>query len=242
MSYQEEGQVRIRRLRSRQAIALAMQGRWREAVAANNGIIESFPGDVEAYNRLGRAYIELGEYSSAKESYSRTLELDPYNAIATKNLRRLSHLGEALLRGEGETHHVQPQHFIEEIGKAGVTILEDPAPPDVLARMVAGEMVRLEIDSSSLVVSSNRGEYLGRVEPYHAQRLISLMQGGNEYTAAIVNAAEDKVKVIVREVYQHPSQAGRLSFPPRRFETPRPAVDERMPHNEMGYEEVSNEE
>ena len=59
MSYQEEEQVSLRRRGSKQAIALAMQGRWREAVAANKSLIESFPNDVDAYNRLGRAYMEL---------------------------------------------------------------------------------------------------------------------------------------------------------------------------------------
>ena len=60
MAYQEERQLRLRRLHSKQAITLAMQGRWQEAVAANRRIIETFPDDVDAYNRLGRAYIELG--------------------------------------------------------------------------------------------------------------------------------------------------------------------------------------
>jgi len=54
-----------------------MQGRWKEAIAANKSLIESFPNDVDAYNRLGRAYMELGEYSRAREAYGRTLELDP---------------------------------------------------------------------------------------------------------------------------------------------------------------------
>ena len=67
--------VRLRRQSSKQAIALAMQGRWREAVAVNKSLIESFPSDVDAYNRLGRAYMELGEYSQAREAYQQALEL-----------------------------------------------------------------------------------------------------------------------------------------------------------------------
>jgi len=38
-------------------------GRWREAIAANQTILEIFPADVEALeHRLGRAHMELGEY------------------------------------------------------------------------------------------------------------------------------------------------------------------------------------
>ena len=128
MAYQEEEQVRLRRQRSKHAIALAMQGRWREAVAANQEIIASFPNDVDAYNRLGRAYIELGENSPAKEAYGRAIELDPYNVIAQRNLRRLSYLGEAVVGSEADSDRAEPQHFIEETGKAGVVNLYHLAP------------------------------------------------------------------------------------------------------------------
>lgn len=101
MTYQEERLARLKRQRSRQAIDLAMQGRWREAVSVNKLIIEDFPRDVDGYNRLGRAYMELGEYSQAREAYSRTIELDPFNTIARKNLQRLSYLGEAVVSSEG---------------------------------------------------------------------------------------------------------------------------------------------
>ena len=55
MTYQEAEQVGLKRRRSKQAVALAMEGRWREAIAINKEIIEGFPDDVEAYNRLGKA-------------------------------------------------------------------------------------------------------------------------------------------------------------------------------------------
>jgi len=93
MTYQEERLASLKRQRTRQAIDLAMQGRWRETIAANKAILEDFPSDVDARNRLGRAYMELGEYRQARESYSRTVELDPFNAIAKKNLQRLNYLG-----------------------------------------------------------------------------------------------------------------------------------------------------
>ena len=86
MAYQEEEQARLIRQRSKQAIALAMEGRWREAVATNKSLIESFPNDVDAYNRLGRAYMEVGEYTQAREAYTRAVELDPYNAVSYTHL------------------------------------------------------------------------------------------------------------------------------------------------------------
>jgi len=236
MSYQEEAQARLRRQSSKQAIALAMQGRWREAVAANESLIESFPNDVDAYNRLGRACMELGEYPRAREAYSRALELSPYNAIAKKNLRRLSHLVEAFVSPEGDSRKVEPQLFIEEMGKAGVVSLHHLAPREVLAKMVGGDRVYLKVDGPDLIVENARGEYLGRVEDRHGRRLIKLMKGGNEYTAAIISSAEDMVTVIIREVYQDPSQLGQFSFPPKRFVGLRPYAGDRIIRRELEYE------
>jgi tetratricopeptide (TPR) repeat protein len=240
MAYQEEEQVRLRRQRSKQAIALAMQGRWREAVAANQEIIASFPHDVDAYNRLGRAYIELGDYAQAKEAYQRAIEFDPYNVIAQKNLRRLPYLGEA--GSEADSDRAEPQYFIEETGKAGVVNLYRLAPPEVLARMAAGNKAYLKVDGSGLTVTNTRGEYLGQVEPRHAQRLIKLMRGGNQYAAAIVSAADDRVLVIIREAYQDPSQAGQLSFPPRGGESLRPYLSDKMLRRELEHIETEAEE
>ena len=242
MSYQEEDKVRLRRQGSKQAIDLAMQGRWREAVAVNKSLIESFPSDVDAYNRLGRAYMELGEYSQAREAYSRAVELDPYNAIAKKNLRRLSHLEEAQISLEGNSHQVEPQHFIEEIGKAGVVNLYHLAPPEILARTVAGERVYLKVDGASLIVENARGEYLGQVDPKYGQQLVKLMEGGNKYTAAIVGSTEEMATVIIREVYQHPSQVGRLSFPSKGVEGLRTYVGDRIIRRGLEQEEALPEE
>ena len=222
MSPQEEEQVRLKRQGSKQAIALAMEGRWREAVAANKNLINSFPNDTDAYNRLGRAYMKLGEYSQAKEAYSQAVKLDPYNAIAKKNLYRLSHLGEAMVGSSEDSHKVEPQHFIQETGKAEVVNLRHLAPEEILSKMMAGDRACLKIDRSSLIIENDRGEYLGQVEPKLGQRLIRLMAGGNKYTATVINSLENRLTVIIKEVYQDPSQAGKLSFPAKEFKAPRP--------------------
>ncbi len=238
MSYHEEERTRLRRQSSKQAIDLAMQGRWREAVAANKSLLESFPNDVDAYNRLGRAHMELGEYALAREAYERAVELDSYNTIAQKNLNRLSRLGETEVSPEGGFHKVEPQQFIEEVGKTGVVNLYRLAPPEILAKTVAGDRVNFKLDGPSLKVENSRGEYLGQVEPKHGQRLIKLMEGGNKYTATIISSTEEAVTVIIREVYQHPSQAGRLSFPPKGSESFWPYVGDRIIRRELEYEEA----
>jgi len=239
MSYHDEDKSRLRRQVSKQAIALAMQGRWKEVVVANKTLLENFPDDIDAYNRLGRAYMELGDYTHAREAYEKTIGLDPYNTIAQKNLDRLSLLGGAVKVKEVQLQKVEPLQFIKEVGKAGVVILISLARPEVLAKLVTGATVNLRINGANLVVDNIAGEYIGQVEPRHGQRLAKLMEGGNQYSASIVSAtAEGNVTVIIREVYQDPSLVGRLSFPPKEAEPTHwtPAGD-RMIRRELEYEE-----
>ena len=122
---------------AKEAIALAIQGRWQEAVSTNKAILELFPEDVDAYNRLGRALMELGKYAEAKEAYSQALELDPYNSIAIKNLDRLSHLAKLSPAPQGD-HKVSLDIFIAEAGKTGVVNLIHLAPKEVVARDSSG--------------------------------------------------------------------------------------------------------
>jgi tetratricopeptide (TPR) repeat protein len=238
MSYQEGERTRQKRQFSKQAIALAMEGQWQEAVAANRSLLGSFPNEVDAYNRLAKAYLELGDYSQAREAYERAIKLDPYNTIAQKNLNRLAHLGEAEVSVEGGFHKVEPQQFIEEVGKAGVVTLCRLAPPEILAKTVTGGRADLQVDGSSLIVRNGHGECLGQVEAKHGQRLIKLMAGGNNYTATIISLTEEVVTVIIREVYQHPSQEGRPSFPLKGAENSQPYIGDRIIRRELEYEEA----
>jgi tetratricopeptide (TPR) repeat protein len=211
--HQEEEKSGLERRLSKEAIDLAIQGRWEEAVIANRNIIVKFPTDADAYNRLGRALTELGEFAQAKEAYAGTLELAPNNAIAKKNLARLASLSESKAISHSGHHKVAPELFITEVGKVGVVNLCNLAPKEMLAKMGLGDQVHLSIKGQRLIVQSEHREYLGEVELKHGLRLIKLIEGGNEYAAAVFSVGESEMKVVIKEIYQHPSQVGRISFP-----------------------------
>ena len=241
MPDREEDKARLRRKASQEAISLAMQSLWQEAVTVNQSILELFPTDIDAYNRLGRAFMELGEFAKAKEAYSRGLELDPNNAIAQKNLQRLSLLPASKVKVKEERREVAPDLFIGEMGKAGVVNLQNLAPGEVLARMAAGNQVDLKVRGQQLIIENEQGEYLGLVEPPHGFRLARLIEGGNKYTAAIVNIDNDTARVIIREVFQHPNQIGRPSFPVKAVEGFQPHVKDTLLRHEAVEEEALEE-
>ena len=226
MVFQTEDRARSKKQQADVAIQMALQGRWVEAVQLNRAIVESFPTDVDAYNRLGKALAELGRYSAARESYNRAIDIDPLNSIARKNLNRLATLGEAA-PPRAASQKLSPQMFIEEMGKTGVTILLRPNM-DVAARMTAGDQVFLQKTDSLLSVQTMTGELVGEVEPKLGQRLLKLMGAGNEYVAAIQALGDTQVKVFIRETFQDASQTGKLSFPPTVTEQVRPYTKGRL--------------
>jgi tetratricopeptide (TPR) repeat protein len=241
MPDREEDKARLRRKASQEAIALAMQSRWQEAVNINQSIIELFPTDIDAYNRLGRAYMELGEFRKAMEAYSRAIQHDPHNPIAQRNLQRLSLLRDSKISVKEERREASPDLFIGEMGKAGVVSLQDLAPKEVLAKMAAGNQVYLKVRGRQLAIENESGDYLGLVEPPHGFRLAKLMEGGNKYAAAIVNIDNSNARVIIRETFQHPSQVGRLSFPVKAVEGFQPHVKDTLLRHEAVEEEALEE-
>jgi len=89
----------LRKRWTNEAVEKALMGHWDEAVQSNLQIIELAPGDIQARNRLGKAYYELGRYEEALDVYEQNLQQQPSNAIARKMLTDLY----ALLHREPRT-------------------------------------------------------------------------------------------------------------------------------------------
>lgn len=215
MTKQDE-KLRLRRRLQDQAVDLASQSRWEEAVETNLQII-SLGEDADAYNRLGKSYFELGRLSEAQDAYKRAQRLNPTNSIARKNLDRIDELlaraTQAAAPVKTNRQLVDLRLFITEIGKTCVTTLIDvPNSPEVDA-VVTGEKVELRQENRNVLVTDVEGNSIGRLEPKLAQRLSELMAGGNRYAAAIAQASNRQFRVIIRETYQDPTQRGRVSFP-----------------------------
>lgn len=207
-----EDQQKIKKDLAKQAVALAMKSRWDEAVAVNQSILRDHPDDLEACNRLGKAFSELGRNREARDAFSQALAISPVNVIAKKNIDRLKRLADETPRS-GPRSNAIPQVFIEESGKSAVTSLVNLAPPDVLVKLAPGHALQMEIGDSGIKVVERSGEFVGQVESKWVTRLVRLGKSGNRYEATVTSVGEQEVTIIVREVYKHPSQANTPSFP-----------------------------
>ncbi|MCX7622834.1 MAG: tetratricopeptide repeat protein [Thermomicrobium sp.] len=231
----------LRRL-TQAAKQAAFQGNWQRAVELNRKITELAPRDVAAWNRLGHAYAELGQIAEARAAYQRTLEIDPGNAIAQRNVTRLEWLASQTTDGVVPMPAGRPAPrydvFMEEMGRTYVTDLLRPAPPVVLARLFPGQEVFLEMRDSAVFVVDADGTRLGQLEGRIARRVLELARAGNAYRAFVVQLTGDTLRIILREVFRAPQLLDTPSFPPQpKIAPPRPYLPEAF-----GREEVLEEE
>jgi tetratricopeptide (TPR) repeat protein len=206
-----------RRQLGQEARKAAFDGNWEEAAAVNLRIIEQADKDADAFNRLGRAHISLGQLDEAKDAYSRALKADPANLIARRNLQRLE-----VLRGPGGSSPAKVTRpgpmprtsvFLEEVGKTWVDELVNPGDLQVLADITPGEQLQLTEEDDRLVVRRASGERVGEVEPKTARRVLDLMQTGNRYEIFALGLSGQTLRTILRECFRSPENVTTVSFP-----------------------------
>ena len=212
----------------RNAIDLATKGRWADALQINRQILDADPSDCGAWNRMGKALVQLGRYPGARDAFSETLRLDPFNSIARKNLEKLEGLREEGDRTPTATAEVSLKQFIEDTGKSAVTRLVSLGARETIKRLVSGQPIELRMREWKLFIESYTGDYIGQVEPKLATRLAELIRGGNRYQGHITSARENEVRVMLRETLVSPAQAGKRSFPSKSADGFRPYMKSRV--------------
>jgi tetratricopeptide (TPR) repeat protein len=200
------------------AIAAAVDGRWEDALKANDSLLARFPHDADALNRKGRALIELRQLNAARDAYTESLKADPANMIARRNLQRLEKLynrPEGSLEGTTPANTVLPRQntFIEETGKTWVDELVNPADESRLYEVSPGEQLVIVVEDNKVFVDTNNGVRLGEVGAPIGQRIADLIGGGNRYEVHALGISGQSLRVIIREVFQDPSQINLISFP-----------------------------
>lgn len=195
-----------------EAINAALDRSWQTALELNQEIADRFGVDEETHNRLGKAYTELGKLDDALTAYRATLELNPLNAIAIKNVNRLEALIEEkadLPKGQAA---VDINLFVEEMGKSALAnvVLEKGFDPALVA---PGDQVDLVAAGDTLKVVSSARKTIGTVEPKLARRVLKFVAGGNKYAAVVATGEEASLRIIIRETYQAAEFAGQPSFP-----------------------------
>ncbi|MDP2671257.1 MAG: tetratricopeptide repeat protein [bacterium] len=192
--------------RSEQAIQLALEAKWDQALKLNLEIINDYPDDVDTLNRLGKAYTETGNISKAKSFYQKVLKLDPYNGIATNNLKRLSSVKAEDLKNL-PSPVVNLDTFLEEPGKTKVIEVEDLAMTQLLATLKTGDPVDLKASKKDVTVVSSAGKRIGKLNNLWGEKIAEAINLGAEFSAvikAVTIQKQSSVSVLIRETRRSP--------------------------------------
>lgn len=182
---------------AQQAVEQALTGDWQKAVDSNKQILKANKGDVDALNRMARAYAELGDVKRAKLTAEKVLRIDPFNSIATKSLKKWKKLK------KGETNVSGPSSakvFLEEPGKTKIVTLLHLGAPKVLAKLDSGDEVKLVPRRHRVSVTTMDEKYIGRLTDDLASRLIKLIKIGNKYCAFVKSTDDNGVNIFIREI------------------------------------------
>ncbi len=196
---------------TKKSIKLATESNWNAAAAINQEIIEDFPWDLEAYNRLGKAYMEIGDKNKATNAFKCALVISENSVIAKKNLARLDKTNNDPNKrsANGNTSN---KNYIEESAKTAITkLLNVPRQLDT-SNLLSGDTVQLVLSSKGIKVMDQNNQILGSLEPKVGSRLRRLIEGGNKYEANITSIAENEVSIIINEVFRSVSQVNTPSF------------------------------
>lgn len=182
---------------AQKAVSEALGGNWEEAKLLNKEILKTNPKDVDALNRLARAYAELGNLEKARLTAKKVIKADPFNNIATKSLEKWKGLkkGETFKSGQSSAHL-----FLEEPGKTKIVSLIHLGDTKVIAKLDSGDEVKLNPHSHRISILSLNGKYIGRLSDDLSARLKKLIKYGNVYQAYVKSSDTKEVKIFLREV------------------------------------------
>lgn len=180
------------------AVEAALSLDWDRAVRLNEIILKGCPSDVDCLNRLGRAYLELGNCKKATTIFRKVLRLSKYDPIATKNLTRS--LAAPKRKSRSNPMPVAPVSFLEEPGKTKLIALVNVAPARILLNQDYANRVKLLARRHTILVSDMDENYLGALPDDLGHRLLILVRGGNKYEAFVKSVAKNGMTVFVREV------------------------------------------
>lgn len=197
-----------------QAIDVALNGQWEDALKINKKILKLDPQNIDALNRQAKALMELGKANQAKKSYSEVLKIDPYNPIAQKNLKLMKSY-----KPTGQTTaaccqngKLSPALFLQEPGKTKMVNLLKVAEPQKLSQAFCGMKVLMAVKNHKITIVDTNGDYLGVLPDDISHHLLRLYKGGNRYDLFIKSIRVNSLSVLIKETFRSKKFKNQPSF------------------------------
>lgn len=181
---------------AQKSIRAALAGDWDKAIEFNTHILQDNPNDVDALNRLARAYSAVGEVEAAVSTSEKALQVEPNNSIAAKCLQKWKNSDN---EPQNSAKPVSPTEFIEIPGKTKLIPLINVGDDTVVAQLGSADEVKLKAHNHRVCVYSTNDKYIGRLPDDIAAKLRLLLEHGNEYSVHIKTIKDNSIKIFVKE-------------------------------------------
>ena len=196
------------------AIQNALDNKWTEAILANEELLRENPNEIDTLNRLAYAFMQSNQFSDAKKTYLRVIDLDRTNPIATRNLKKLSALLTQKSGIQASSNHINHMDnvYIQEAGKTKTVELTNVADKKTLMTLQHGDDVFLTIKRSKIFVLNTDKTFIGMLPDNIGIRLAPFIRGGNEYQACIKGIDDKTITVFIKEVKRVKKFSNQSSF------------------------------
>jgi tetratricopeptide (TPR) repeat protein len=183
-----------------QAIHAALSGRWQDAVALNQQIVEKEELNLDALNRLAYAHAKCGDYKKACEIYQKVLKADSYNPLATKNLEKFKKYQNSPTNNHvtREVPLISPSLFLTDSEKTKTVNLINLASGDILQELAVGEEVYPMPKRFELHIKSVNNKYLGTLPDDIGHPLLKLLRNNSSCRFFVKDVADHQITVFIK--------------------------------------------
>src|SRR3989338_7017179 len=182
----------------KQAINNAMNGQWLEAIKFNENIIKIDKKNIEAFLRLGFAYLQTNKIKKAKQYYLQALKIQPNNIFVKKNLEKIKIL-EAKKLTYLNAPPVDPLLFVDIPCKTKTVNLVNCGPKNILAKLTVGQRVFLSSKKRKIEIRTEDKEYTGCLPDDLSKRLAIFIKNGGIFSAYVKETSLKNTIILLKE-------------------------------------------
>ena len=190
------------------AIKEASNQNWERAKQINLAILNQQKNNIETLNRLGIAYIKLGQKQNAIKCFTLVIKISPNNIISQKNLQKLHLAGDKKI-----SNTIDKKYLVNDSSKSINLKFELNKKISSLDKEIgAGDSLIIKQKEDSISIYKDK-ILLNVIKHTIAKRISKLIKLGNKYSCTVIGSNEKYIRVNIKEIFKSESTTNIISFP-----------------------------
>ncbi|MGB9883629.1 MAG: tetratricopeptide repeat protein [Microgenomates group bacterium] len=218
------------------AIDAAIATNWEKAIEINEKIIKLDNKNIDAYLRLGFAYLQKGNLKKAKKAYLQVKKLQTNNVLANEQLEKIKVLETKKTSIKPVKTNLDPYTFADVPGKTKTVSLVNCGQKTTLANLFIGQKVNLIPKKKRIEVRTDDKEYIGCLPDDLSKKLNIFIKAGSIFDCYIKEADLKNVTVFIKEIKKGKKVLRYTTFPTNTQNNLKQIIDEENNETEESEE------